>query len=240
MGEQLGLLLRVGLERLRVIVIAGLFTGVLIGGVGGRLAMLLLRLTSPDGVRGVTSDDGFPIGEVTLSGTYDLLLVGGFIGLLGAGIYLLVAPWLIGPVWLRRTTTASAAGAVVGSMLVHADGVDFTLLKPTWLAVALFVAVPGLFGLVVGVVADRVAQPTSWTATGRRRWAVPLVLVACFPPVLVVVAFVAVVVGLFTLMDGLGEWLRQSVVRSMAVRGAWLLIAVLGLGALARDIAELS
>ena len=44
---------------------AGAIAGLLIGGIGGRLAMLLLRLTSDEIVLGLTSDDGFEIGVVT-------------------------------------------------------------------------------------------------------------------------------------------------------------------------------
>ena len=46
-----------------------------------------------------------------------------------------------------------------GSILVHADGIDYRLLKPTWFAIALFVALPALFGGLIGPVVDRVRQP---------------------------------------------------------------------------------
>ena len=41
---------------------AGAISGALIGGVGGRIAMLVLRLTSSDLLRGAITDDGFEIG----------------------------------------------------------------------------------------------------------------------------------------------------------------------------------
>ena len=150
-------------EQMRVLIVAGIPTGALVAGVGSRLAMLLLRLTSPDRVNGVISDDGFTIGTVTIGGTYSLVLLGAFVGIIGAGAYRLVAPWLIGPLWFRRVTTGLAAGAVVGSMLIHSDGVDFTLLKPTWLAIGLFIALPALFGVVIAVVVDSISRPDSWS-----------------------------------------------------------------------------
>lgn len=64
------------LDRLRLLIVAGITTGVLVVGVGSRLAMFALRLTSPEHVRGITSDDGFVIGRFTLSGTYNLLALG--------------------------------------------------------------------------------------------------------------------------------------------------------------------
>ena len=168
-------------EGLRVLVVGGISSGVILIGVGSRLAMLLLRVTSPDRVRGVKSDDGFIIGQVTLAGTYNLLVLGAVVGIIGAAAYLMVAPWLIGPKWFRRLTTGLAAAAVVGSMLVHPDGIDFTVLKPMWLAIGVFIALPGLFGVLVGVVVDAVGRPESWTARGRWRVALPIFLVACFP-----------------------------------------------------------
>ena len=80
------------LAELRVIIVAGITVGVLVAGVGSRLAMLVLRLTSSRFVRGVVSDDGFVIGRVTLGGTYNLLVLGAVVGVIGAGVYRLVGP----------------------------------------------------------------------------------------------------------------------------------------------------
>ena len=79
-------------------------------------------------------------------------------------------------------------------MLVHADGIDFNLLKPKWLAIGLFVALPGLFGVLIGASVDRVARPDSWTAGGRRRWLLPLLAVGCFPLAAFVLPFALAVV----------------------------------------------
>jgi hypothetical protein len=126
-------------------------------------------------------------------------------------------------------------------MLVHSDGVDFRLLKPLWLAIGLFVALPALFAVAIGIGVDRVASANSWTKVGRRRWALPLVLIAGFPAVL----FVAVPALLV-----LAVWVpvRRSVERigdvpfglRVAVRVAWLAVAVAGLIALARDVGDLA
>lgn len=226
-------------ERLRVLIVAGIPVGVLVVGVGSRLAMFLLRLTSPERVRGVTSDDGFTIGQVTLAGTYNLLALGAVVGIIGAGAYRAVAPWLIGRTWLRRLTTAAAAGAVVGSMLIHADGVDFTLLQPTWLAIGLFVALPAAFGALIGVAVDAVAAPAVPPAGGWRRWALPVVLVACFPPTLVVLPFAVTILVASVLVRRVLPHVVPIGVR-LAVRACWLSIALVGLLALVRDILEIA
>lgn len=225
------------IEHIRVLIVAGIAVGAILVGVGSRLAMFLLRISSPDSVRGVTSDDGFIIGRVTLVGTYNLLLLGAAVGVIGAGAYRLVAPWLIGPGWFRRFTTGAASAAVAGSMLLHADGVDFTLLKPTWLAIGLFIALPGLFGAVIGMVVDRVARPDSWTANGRRRWALPLLLIICFPLTLPFIGVAAAVVLTFAAARRSAplQHLRTTLGYGLVVRSTWLLIAFAGLAAVIND-----
>ena len=218
-------------------VVAGIVVGVLVGGLASRLAMGLLRLTTGASVNGVTSDDGFIIGRVTLGGTYSLLMLGAAVGMIGAAAYRAVAPWLIGPIWFRRVTVAAASGAVVGSMLLHSDGIDFALLEPTWLAIGLFVGLPALFGAMIGPVVDRVASPGSWTASRPWVWVVPVGLVALFPATLMILAVAVPVVAVWVPLRNLGllDLERRLVVRQI-VRIAWLAIAIAGLTALIDDI----
>jgi hypothetical protein len=144
--------------------------------------MLLLRVTSSDRVIGIQSDDDFTIGRV--HPRRDLQPVAARRGVRDprSRRLSLVAPRLIGPVWFRRVTVGLASGAVAGSMLVHADGIDFTQLTPKWLAIGLFVALPAVFGKFIGPAFDAVSAPDSWAATGRRRWLIPVIAIACFPP----------------------------------------------------------
>lgn len=230
------------IEEMRVLIVAGIPVGVLVAGVGSRLAMLLLRITSPDRVIGITSDDGFTIGQITVGGTYNLLLLGATVGIIGAGAYQMVAPWLIGPTWFRRLTTGLASAAVVGSMLVHADGIDFTLLKPTWLAIGLFVALPGVFGILIGSTVDAVSKPDSGTVQGRRRWLLPLIAVGCFPLTVLILIFAFAVVGFWVVVrePTLTRRLRGIPSYRLAARSFWLLVAIAGLVALVRDIDALT
>ena len=229
-------------EGVRLLVVAGIPVGVIVAGIGSRLAMLLLRLTSPDAVRGVQSDDDFTIGQVTLAGTYHLLLLGAGFGIIGAAAYQWVRPWLLGPWWFRRLTVAHGSGVVVGSMLVHADGIDFRVLKPTWLAIGLFIALPALFGLAIGSAVDRIERPGSWTTAGWKRWALPIVLVAPFPPTLPILLVATAVLAVWLMVRPLGavEWLRRSTGNGFVVRALWLGIALLGLVALRNDITAIT
>lgn len=230
------------LERVRLIVLAGVTLGVVVGGVGGRVAMGVLRLTSPDTVVGLTSDDGFEIGQVTLGGTYNLLVVGAALGVLGAALHGLVAPWLIGPGWFQHVTVALGSGAVVGSMLVHTDGVDFAALEPAWLAIATFIAIPALFGGLVGPVLERLARPGAWSGTGWRRPALPVLAVGCMPLTIFPVAVVGAVVLAWSPVRawGLAPRPGASVVLRTVVRAAWLLVAVAGLASLLGDVRTLT
>ena len=157
--------------RVAVIVLAGLGLGIVVGGVLGRLAMYALARLNPDAT-GVVSDDGFVMGQFTLSGTLNLLLAGGFLGAFGGLVYAAARHLTFGPDWWRLLSVALGAGLPVGALIVHTDGVDFTLLEPVQLAVALFVLIPALYGVLLAVLVEgRVAPPPeSWGRLEALRW----------------------------------------------------------------------
>lgn len=152
---------------------AGGVAGCLVGGVGGRLAMFVLRLTSDGSVRGAESDDGFIIGRVSFA-TIFLLLVTTALGSVAALAYLGVRPAF--PARARRACWAAVCGAIGGASIVHGDGIDFRVLEPASLAIALFVAIPAAGGWSMAYLIDR-WEP--WWARDRRRtaiaslWALP-------------------------------------------------------------------
>jgi hypothetical protein len=231
------------IDRVRVTVLAGGVLGLVVGGLGGRLGMLLLRATSPETVRGIESDDGFVIGRVTLFGTVGLLALCTAIGIIGGFAYRLVAPALIGPPWLHQLTAALGAGAVVGSMLVHADGVDFTLLEPTWFAIAVFIAIPVGFGATIGPALDRWDQTDAWVNRGRwRRWLLPIAVVAVIPVFVPVVLIAGVVMVAWDGADGVPgiHRVRSSPLLMNVLRAVWVLVAGLGLAFLVNDIAAIT
>jgi hypothetical protein len=167
---------------------AGGLAGLTIGGIGGRLAMLLLRLTSSDTVNGVESDDGFEIGQFTLGGTVSLLIATMLMGCV-VGLFIVLSrafmPWQ----WV--TWAWGLVGAVVGgSLIVHDGGVDFELLSPKWLAVSLFIALPAVALLAMAWLARWFE---TWWWERRRRMvilsaaALPIVV---FVPIMVTVALV--------------------------------------------------
>jgi hypothetical protein len=151
------------LEALRPIAVAataGLATGALVGGLGGRVAMLVLRLTSDPALHGVDTDDGFTIGIVS-GATFFLVAFTAFLGVLAGLAYLLARTWL--PVRSRPIVSAILAALVGGSQVIRPGGIDFTLLDPLWLAIVLFVLIPAAFGALLAKFVERwLGDPTAF------------------------------------------------------------------------------
>jgi hypothetical protein len=138
--------------------LAGALAGLAWGGLGGRLAMRILFLTSDERVRGVTSDDAFEIGRVSAD-TLVLVVLTTILGTLCGIAYGLLRVVIPGgtPVIAIGVAVSTAAG--IGAAIVHVDGVDFTRLGPLWLAVGMFVALPAAWGATVVVLTERLLRP---------------------------------------------------------------------------------
>jgi hypothetical protein len=182
------------LRRLGTGVLAGAISGFVVGGIGGRLLMFVLAELNPED-SGVRTDDDVPIGQFTLDGTLNLLVITTVIGVIGGLVFLALRGLRFGPPWFRVLSMPIGATLVVGSMLVHSDGVDFTLLQPVELGVAMTLAVPFLYTLLVAALADRWLgdAPSVWS---RMPMAVPWVARAALTA-LAVVAFA----GLMSTID---------------------------------------
>ena len=176
-------------RRMGAMTALGALLGLLVGGVGGRLAMMLLARLNPE-VTGLISDDGFRMGQFTVSDTVNLLLFGTLLGVVGAGVYALLRGLRIGPRWFQILSIAAGPAVVIGAPIVHTDGVDFRLLEPTWLAIGLFVAIPGVYAALLTVLAERALRPGSWWERAPLPLAVaPLILwIGPAAPLLAVVA----------------------------------------------------
>jgi hypothetical protein len=218
------------------IVIGGV-TGAVVGGLGGRLAMRILFLTSDDSVKGLTSDDGFEIGRFDLSDTAGLVVIAALIGVIAALLYLVARPFLAG---LGRSATAVMAvfyGVVGGALMVHTDGVDFTVLEPPALAIALFVAICAAFGAIIAHVIGAAASDQAWPQ--RRRWWLlgPPLLVLLIPPFFVVAV---AALGLNWAATAPGRNERAWHLVQLAARLVMIGVLVVGAVDLVRDTATLT
>lgn len=167
---------RTVLARISVTCAIGALTGAVIGGVGGRLAMFVLRLTSDPSLHGRETDDGFTIGVIS-GATLFLVGLTAFLGVAGALVYAATRSWV--PARLRPWAAAAVAGAVGGAEVIRPDGIDFTLLEPLPLAVAMFVALPAAYGAAVSVLLER-----SFARPAPKGWPALLGLVLLTPFVL--------------------------------------------------------
>ena len=146
-----------GLRTLAVVTSAGIIAGVLVPGLGGRLLMRVLAATSGGAAQGRRTEADEIVGRITSGGSISIIIfVGVFGGLIAALGYLVVRRWL--------PTRAGPAGLVTGIVLLGTIGVsdpmspdnlDFAILRPTWLAVALIAFLALLFGVTFTALAAR-------------------------------------------------------------------------------------
>ncbi|HET8663606.1 MAG TPA: hypothetical protein VFM08_04755 [Nocardioides sp.] len=174
-----------GVRRLSAATVAGALLGLLVGGVGGRLAMMLLARLNPE-VHGLDSDDGFQIGQVS-GATFNLLFVATLIGIFGSVIYLTLRGLMVGPRWFQVLSISLGPAVVVGNSIVHSDGIDFTL-DPALLAIAMFVLIPGIYAALLTVLAERWLADDRWFARAPG-WLVALPLLLWIPMAPLLVPF---------------------------------------------------
>lgn len=222
-------------RRLSACILGGFLMGAIIGGIGGRLAMLVLRLTSNSSLHGVKTDDGFIIGRFSGDSLF-LLIFTSLLGVLGGILYLAVRSWL--PERWHAALAGVFGGVVGGAFFIRPDGLDFTRLDPLPLAVAMFIALPAVYGVTMSLLVDRLLrQDSRWSRS--RAWflgLLPLVAIAAFGPF---------GVGVLVMMTGLWaihRWSPEttSILRSATVvwigRAVLLALTALGLVALIKDI----
>ncbi len=215
---------------------AGAWAGLLIGGVGGRLAMFVLRVTSSDSVRGVESDDGFTIGQFS-DDTLFLFAITTAIGLF-VGVVLVVARSQLHG-WLGISLTVLAAGLLGAAAIIEPDGVDFTRLAPLPLACAMFTVIP-LAAASLTLWFVRRWSAWWWQKRGRTALASVPWLIAV-PAFFVSIPFVLVSLALVLAVLRIGV-LRLAVTgRAGRVAATAIAIAVIGFAsfALIGDIAEI-
>jgi hypothetical protein len=220
-------------KKVASVTLPGLIAGFLAFGVGSRLAMRVLALTSRDAVQGAETDAGAIIGEITFGGTMFLIVVGAFLGA-GAGLLFLAGRrWLPAEGWKQGLAFGALLLALTGRLLIDPDNLDFLLLDPDWLAVALFGALPLLYGLAFVALHERLR---GWIGRDRspRVTAVlllPILLplaIGIFPALIVAIAtgiaYIAVRTGMAPrwehsrLVDAVG----RTVLAAVGAVGLWL------------------
>ena len=142
-----------------IVGIAGVITGVLVGGVGGRVLMRIAAVAAPDRVIGATTENGNRIGDITVGGTLAIVVfVGVLLGLVGAIAYLVAEPWLAWTGRWRGVAFGVFLLAIGGAGTLTSDNFDFFLVGNQELVVAMFVALFLGFGMLLVPVVARLEQ----------------------------------------------------------------------------------
>lgn len=133
---------------------AGLLVGIIVAGLGSRLAMRLVAAANPD-ADGTLTENGNVVGEITLEGTLDLVLFTGIpVGLLAGLVVFCVRRWLPAAMPWRGLALTLPLLALLGPGIFDSESSDFRLLEPAELSVAVFGALFPLAGLALAPLAD--------------------------------------------------------------------------------------
>ncbi len=184
----------------RHITLAGfacVFTGILVGGIGGRLFMRLAGAAAPQIAQGRRTEAGFTVGEVTFGGSLGLVIfIGLFTGVVGAILFVVFFPWLS---WARRWrgvlfgVVLFAIGSATSDMM-NPDNIDFRILENPVLLVAAIFLLFVVFGLVMDVAFRFLDQRMPGAQDGSGSVNAPYIVLALVG----VLAFVAVFPVFFT------------------------------------------
>ena len=160
--------------------VAGGAAGVVVGGIGSRIAMRIAALTARDVAQGLTTEAGATIGRITFEGTAFLVVAVGIgSALVGTAFYLATLPWLP----RRRTWRAAAFGglelAVFGTVLLDAGNPDFTILGRPLLDVLVLGSLFVLHGVALVMLVEPSGHLVSVVARGGR-WRARLVALGTF------------------------------------------------------------
>ena len=145
--------------------LAATLAGLVMGGVGGRLAMRVSALMNPDAV-GRRTDAGEIVGTITAEGTIAFLIFGGILtGAMLAVFWIAVRAWLPRSGAWRSLAAALVAISVAGALAVEAGNFDFFFLKPAWLHVLMFTVLVGSAGWLTAWLDTRLVKRLA-SATG--------------------------------------------------------------------------
>src|SRR4029079_11992954 len=128
-----------------------LCVGIVVGGLGGALAMRLIALMIP-GSTGAFTENGNRIGDITLGGTFALVLFGGlFAGIFLATIWVVVSPWLPRSLGLRVLAAIPLAIGLGAFGVIQGSNADFVVLGFEPGVIVVLLGLVGLAGASVAV-----------------------------------------------------------------------------------------
>ena len=183
----------------RAAVIAGAIAGAISAGVWSRVVMRIIALADPD-TDGVFTDAEATVGEITLGGTFNLIMLGTIAGIMGGAAYLGVRRWLPVPAGWKGLAYSIVTLLTVGQLLFDRNNADFQIFEPVLMVIALFSALFLLNGLIVSALADRFhPEPTYRPSLRVSRAVTGIIAVVC------VLGIVAHVITTVQMIDDQGS-----------------------------------
>ncbi len=154
---------------LGVAVVAGMAVGLVVGGIGGRIAMRMsgyLYEREHPGTPTITESSGQLVGNITLSGTLQLMAeMALFTGISAGFVYLLFRPWLPGRGWRKGLVVGAFFLLALGSVQISSGNVDFRRLGSPLVNVLMYGSLVFIFGLLLAPLSEwihrRVPEPFS-------------------------------------------------------------------------------
>ena len=142
-----------------VAVLAGFLVGALTLGGGGRIAMRVAAVLSGAELQGATTENFETVGTISFSGTLDLMVTGGLVGIALGLAYLAIRGSLPVDGWKRWGTSGLVFFAICGFVALEGGNVaDYERFGIAGINICLFTLLPFLFGLLIGPVFDRLDQ----------------------------------------------------------------------------------
>jgi len=167
-------------------VIAGGLSGAVFGGIGGRIVMRITFLID-DETRGARTDFG-DVGEITLGGSFTLLVLCTIAGASGGILYAALRRWL--PWSGAGRGIAFGLLMMFGPALVlfNEDSPDLQIFEPILPILGMFIALVVLYGVGVALITDRLDGERP-AVSGRR---VDMLLVGAWGLAAVWIIFISV------------------------------------------------
>lgn len=133
---------------------SGLIAGVLIGGLGSRIAMRLSALAGGDSILGMVTENGNVVGNITVDGTLLLIYAGGLAGAIGGFVYMAWRRWIPGPPRWRGLVYGVILLSIFGRLVIEGDNPDFVRFGPPVLNIIMFASLFIFYGLLLVPLAE--------------------------------------------------------------------------------------
>ena len=129
--------------------LVGLVVGVVVASFGGRVVMRIAALAVPTAT-GAFTENGNAIGTISFDGTIGLVVFGGLVFGLAAGVvWVAISPWIPGTGLRRALLTMPIAIGLAGFFLVDGGNSDFIVLRHDPVVVGLLLALVALVGFAI-------------------------------------------------------------------------------------------